>query len=150
MAKRHRRRSTAGQDLAMMIKLRPSPQDIMEKGIVLRDTPQIEDDIKDDLDAQDNGVEVYQISILSTLLFKTIQDALQRAAYQAMEDENEILLEMQELNRKMKTLRDSLDRFLLSSNVDIQSFAAEEDTVRFFVHFPLIPVIRTHSTSYSV
>merc|ERR1719384_2613758 len=50
IAKKHRRRSTAGQDLAMMIKLRPSPQDVMDQGIVLRETQQIEDDIKDDLD----------------------------------------------------------------------------------------------------
>jgi len=134
MAKRHRRRSTAGQDLAMMIKLRPSPQDVMDKGIVLRETQQIEDDIKDDLSALDDGVEVYQISVLSTLLFKTIADALKRACIEAMKQENAVLQEMQVLNLQMKELRDNLDRYMLSNTLDIQLYAAEEDKVREHFH----------------
>merc|ERR1712083_1251743 len=109
-----------------MIKLRPSPQDVMDQGIVLRETQQIEDDIKDDLDALDNGVEVYQISILNTLLFKSIEDALKRACLDAMVQENAVLLEMKDLNTKMRELRESLDKFMMSTHLDITAYAAEE------------------------
>eukprot|EP01084_Bolivina_argentea_P128138 226540_1 len=89
MKKKHRRRSTAGQDLAMMIQLRPKPQDIINKGIASKiDMEQYIDIKTDDIDIEMEEKEeeeieremeiddsIYKISILSTLLFKTISEA---------------------------------------------------------------------------
>eukprot|EP00485_Elphidium_margaritaceum_P007506 CAMPEP_0202691102 /NCGR_PEP_ID=MMETSP1385-20130828/5907_1 /ASSEMBLY_ACC=CAM_ASM_000861 /TAXON_ID=933848 /ORGANISM="Elphidium margaritaceum" /LENGTH=696 /DNA_ID=CAMNT_0049346453 /DNA_START=62 /DNA_END=2152 /DNA_ORIENTATION=+ len=165
IAKRHRRRSTAGQDLAMMIQLRPKPQDIIDRGIVKRnDMNQYidvddekqqsrrdfdddgdngggdkvalaldndEDDL-DDLDAMDEyqRVQVYQISVLSTLLFKTIQEALKKSCHDTARQEAAVLVEMTEMNEEMRQLRNTLDKYFLSANPDIAAIQAEEDKVR--------------------
>lgn len=153
IAKKHRRRSTAGQDLAMMIQLRPKPQDLVDKGIVNKneieqyidiggddekgnkggDVMNYDNDDLDDIDAMDQylyGIEVFKISILSTLLFKTIQEALKRSCQDTTKQEAAVLAEMTEMNNEMKILRNTLDKYFLSPNPDITEFQKEEDIVR--------------------
>eukprot|EP00484_Ammonia_sp_Unknown_P023766 CAMPEP_0197031498 /NCGR_PEP_ID=MMETSP1384-20130603/10487_1 /TAXON_ID=29189 /ORGANISM="Ammonia sp." /LENGTH=718 /DNA_ID=CAMNT_0042461031 /DNA_START=210 /DNA_END=2366 /DNA_ORIENTATION=+ len=173
IAKKHRRRSTAGQDLALMIQLRPKPQQIIAKGIATKsDMQQFIDvdehkqsvrverknedddddddeeqpadtqpvlammdydaDDLDDIDRQDDyyGIEVFRISILSTLLFKTIQEALKKSCIDTSKQEAAVLAEMSEMNEEMKQLRDTLDKYFLSPNPDISAFQKEEDMVR--------------------
>merc|ERR1719410_2451347 len=94
---KHRRKSTATQDLEMMLKLRPQKEDIVKKGIAnkaemeqfyeLDDTKldgmgNLSDDDNDYYDASDNeeqSEEVLDVSILSSLLFKTISEALNKS-----------------------------------------------------------------------
>mmetsp|Transcript_2642 Transcript_2642/g.4297 ORF Transcript_2642/g.4297 Transcript_2642/m.4297 type:complete len:747 (+) Transcript_2642:97-2337(+) len=187
MKSKHRRKSTAGQDLEMQLKLRPKKEDIIRQGVVNKQEMEYggyyelddtkldgmmhednqyydEDDDFDD-DEQVNGVTLmnhsqhhpeqagqadahrlrqrmigggeqqeqipWQISILSSLLFKTIQEALQKSCLDTQHQENMVLQEMVEMNNEMKSLRDVLDKYFLSNDVrDAVLHEEDENLVR--------------------
>lgn len=159
MASRHRRRSTAGQDLAMMIQLRPKQKEVVERGILQReDVMTAMDDDGDDDD--DDGIkeeegdgddgEVHKVSIVSSLLFATISSALRRSCLETTKQEKAVFAEMQSMNAEMKLLRQNLDQFFLSENPDISSFAAEEDSVRDRFHGLQSKLLRIASKQQSM
>ena len=143
MKSKHRRKSSAQQDLAMMLKLRPQKEDIIKKGVIDKsqmetfyelDDTKLDDMAMDENDYYDNNddeEENYTISILSSLLFKTISEALKKSCLDTQEQENTVLLEMVEMNNEMKSLRNILDKYFLSQNgIDTMLHENDENAVR--------------------
>merc|ERR1719295_951982 len=141
---KHRRMSTTTMDLELMIKMRPQKEDIIKQGVVSksqmeeRDYYELDDtkldelvhdenDYYDESDQYDNdsdGHIPWETSILSSLLFKTIDEALQKSCIDTQQQEQVVLQEMMEINSEMKILRDSLDKYFL--NQDISENARQE------------------------
>jgi len=136
MRSKHRRKSTTTMDLDMMLKLRPEKEDLIKKGVVSkeqmehRDYYQVDetklDELVDDdndyyddsgMDEEYDGHIPWETSVLSTLLFKTIDEALQKSCIDTQQQEQVVLQEMMEMNAEMKTLRDSLDRYFLNGDI---------------------------------
>ena len=136
MRSKHRRKSTVNMDLEMALKLRPEKEDIIKQGVVSkqqmehRDYYELDDTKLDelvhdendyyddsDIDEQFDGQIPWETSVLSTLLFKTIDEALQKSCIDTQQQEQVVLQEMMEMNSEMKTLRDSLDRYFLSGDI---------------------------------
>ena len=90
----------------------------------------VEDEEDSHSDITNEDIASDQIPAKPSLLRRVIQEVLQKYAVDAMEQENAVLLEMQMLNKKMRVLRDNLDGFLMSTNVNVQEYEAEEDAVR--------------------
>jgi len=194
MTRKHRRKSTAQQDLAHLIALRPDPEHLVNKGLVERSTlqqhieldankieeepiPQLtysvpisvpvalndDDDMKtyeaaDDDSGEHKGDEskqietqtqtqtantvnantetqkTWEISILSSLLFKTISSALRQSCLDTQRQESVVLLQMEEMNVEMKQLRDALDEYFLNDEPDVLRFQAEEESIRARFH----------------
>lgn len=135
---KHRRKSTATQDLEMMLKLRPQKEDIVKKGIANKaemeygDYYELDDtkldgmmnlnddddnDYYDDNDDADDDEQLMDVSILSSLLFKTISEALNKSCLDTQNQEAIVLQEMIEMNAEMKTLRNVLDQYFLSNDI---------------------------------
>ena len=106
MRSKHRRKSTTTMDLEMMLKLRPEKEDIIKKGVVSKrqmehqnyyevDDTKLDELIHDendyyddsDIDEQFDGKIPWTTSVLSTLLFKTIDEALQKSCIDTQEQE---------------------------------------------------------------
>eukprot|EP00484_Ammonia_sp_Unknown_P030380 CAMPEP_0197035078 /NCGR_PEP_ID=MMETSP1384-20130603/12965_1 /TAXON_ID=29189 /ORGANISM="Ammonia sp." /LENGTH=923 /DNA_ID=CAMNT_0042465089 /DNA_START=39 /DNA_END=2810 /DNA_ORIENTATION=+ len=74
--------------------------------------------------------QTWEISILNTLLFKTIAEALRKSCIDTQKQEQFVLVQMEEMNREMKTLRDDLDKYFLDDEPDVLAFQKEEDMIR--------------------
>jgi len=185
MSRKHRRKSTATQDLAAMIQLRPKPEEVVAKGIVERATMEryieLDDNkldeeleysihdavtlrpktttktqshsvVNDERDDQANynaaedeeamttptataqqdpqDAQTWEISILNTLLFKTIAEALRKSTTDTQKQEAVILSQMEEMNTEMKQLRNALDKYFLDDEPDVLQFKKEEEQIR--------------------
>ena len=134
MKTKHRRKSSAQQDLEMMLKLRPQKEEIIKQGIVGVDEMKHgdyyqfdaeeldgfglneENEYFDDNDDDEQNVP-WEISLLSSLLFKTISEALKKSCLDTQQQEAIVLQEMIEMNNEMKSLRDVLDKYFLNDNL---------------------------------
>lgn len=74
--------------------------------------------------------QTWEISILGTLLFKTIQEALRKSCLDTQKEEAIVLLQMEEMNNEMKHLRDALDKYFLNDEPDVLRFQEEEEMIR--------------------
>ena len=74
--------------------------------------------------------QTWEISILNTLLFKTIAEALRKSCLDTQKQEALVLLQMEEMNNEMKTLRDALDKYFLNDEPDVLLFQKEEEMIR--------------------
>ena len=72
----------------------------------------------------------WEISIVSTLLFRTIAEALRKSCVDTQKQETNVLLQMEEMNNEMKTLRDALDKYFLDDEPDVLLFEKEEEMIR--------------------
>eukprot|EP01084_Bolivina_argentea_P176843 305955_1 len=132
MTRKHRRKSTAQQDLAAFIQLRPKPEQMEAKGILSKNEERKEEEelLGNDPMGDKRDRETWEISILGTLLFKTISEALSSSCIETQRQEEQVLLQMEEMNREMKNLRDALDKYFLDEEPDVLLFAAEEEMIR--------------------
>ncbi len=132
----------------MMLKMRPEKEDIIKKGVINRaemeygnyyelddtkldDHIQLEDenDYYSDSDGNMEDEEQYKISILSTLLFKTISEALKKSCLDTQQQESIILQEMIEMNTEMKSLRDTLDKYFLSNDISATIIHEKDENI---------------------
>ena len=76
-----------------------------------------ENEYYDNDDDDDEGSVPWEISVLSSLLFKTISEALRKSHLDTQQQEAIVLQEMMEMNNEMKSLRDVLDKYFLNDDV---------------------------------
>eukprot|EP01084_Bolivina_argentea_P128136 226538_1 len=156
MTRKHRRKSSAQQDLEAFIQLRP-PKEMISKKVGL--------DIGMDIDGDGMSMgmgmggidgdgmidsETWEISILSTLLFKTISEALNKSCLETQKQESEVLLEMEKMNFEMKQLRDALDKYFLDEEPDVLQFEQEEEMIREKFHGIQNKLLAISSTQNSI
>ena len=79
---------------------------------------------------QQQQQQTWEISILGTLLFKTIAEALRKSCLDTQKQEQLVLLQMEEMNNEMKHLRDALDKYFLNDEPDVLLFQKEEEMIR--------------------
>jgi hypothetical protein len=118
-------------DMEVMLKMRPKQEDLVEKGIMER-MPDADSDDEGGAQGSDADDELaadrtHDISILRSLLFLTIQEALKDACINCHNDEQLVIDEMNQITRSLKDLRDTLDQYNVTN---ILEFEAEEDRVR--------------------
>jgi len=138
LKRQHRRRSTAADDLSLMIKMRPKLDDVIKKGVIKKqelETMYVLESSDDENETNDIFNEIYnesgpwEISLLSSLLFLTIQEALQKSCIDTQDEEEIVLQEMENMNKEMKNLRNSLDKYFLSPR-PMEDFERDEAMVR--------------------
>merc|ERR1719461_1121766 len=74
--------------------------------------------------------QTWDISIVSTLLFRTIAEALRKSCIDTQKQESAVLLQMEDMNNEMKNLRDALDKYFLDDEPDVLLFEKEEASIR--------------------
>ena len=142
---KHRRKSSATQDLEMMLKLRGQKEDIIKKGIANKeemefgdyyelDDTKLDEILKDDADNSyydDTDVTSvdHDVSIISSLLFKTISEALHKSCIDAQTQEAIVQQEMREMNAEMKTLRNVLDEYLLGNDISVAMLRQNDENM---------------------
>eukprot|EP01084_Bolivina_argentea_P004628 8799_1 len=166
MKTKHRRKSSTTQDLEMQLKLRPHKEDIIRKGVVskhemeqggyyeLDDTKLVDLMEEEDNEYYDDHNEMLQvdegqISILSSLLFKTISSALAKSCVDTQHEEGAVLQEMVAMNAEMAALRDVLDKYLLSSDIG-QIQQSDEHMVRDKFHSIQTKLVHISSKQNSI